>query len=106
MEKAVVFSPLIIFFAFFAFLIFLFLRLIFRLISKSKNEEWSGVVTDKKVNSVEDNDTNIVHDYYFLVVKRDNGDVHNLGLSRELWQKFSIGDKLHKPKGKLFPDKI
>lgn len=106
MEKAIVFSPLIIFFAFFAFLIFIFLRLIFRLIMKSKNEEWSGEVIDKKVNEVEDFDTGSKSDHCYLVVKIDTGKTRNIGLSRQLWEKFQIGDKLHKPKGKLFPDKV
>jgi len=106
MEKAIVLSPIIIFFAFFAFLVFIFLRLIFRLITKSKNEDWTGVVVDKKINEIEDSDTGVTHDYCYLVVKMENGPERKIALSRQLWEKFQKGDKLHKPKGKLFPDKI
>jgi hypothetical protein len=106
MEKAVVFGPLIIFFGLFIILIIAFIGFIIRLISKSKNEDWSGVVIDKKINEVEDSDTNITHDYCFLVVKMDSGQERKIGLSRQLWDGFQIGDKLHKPKGKLFPEKV
>jgi hypothetical protein len=107
MEKAIVFGPLIIFFGIFALLIFLFLGFIVKLVMKSKNEDWTGVITDKKINKVEDSDNdNITHDYCFLVVKMDTGQERKIGLSRQLWEKFQIGDKLHKPKGKLFPEKV
>ncbi|MFA5025971.1 MAG: hypothetical protein WC503_05690 [Candidatus Shapirobacteria bacterium] len=106
MEKTVVFGPLIIFFAIFALLIFLFLRFIFRLVAKSKNEDWYGEVIDKKINEIEDDDTGITHDYCYLIVTMDDGKERKVGLSRQLWEKFQTGDKLHKPKGKLFPEKI
>jgi hypothetical protein len=106
MEKAVVFGPLILFFGFFLLLIILFIGFIVKLISKSKNEDWTGQVFDKKVNEVEDFDTGSKSDHYFLVVKMDTGKTRNIGLSREKWEAFSVGDKIHKPKGKLFPEKI
>ena len=105
MEKAVVFGPIIIFFGFFALLVVGFFILIIKLISKSKNEEWSGVVTDKKHNIIKDMDSNIPHDYYYLVVKTDDGKERKIGLSGNLWSGFKVGDKLKKPRGKLFPDK-
>jgi hypothetical protein len=106
MEKTVVFGPIIIFFGFFALLIIGFFVLIFKLIMKSKNESWTGEVIDKKHNEVKDFDSNIAHDYYFLVVKMDSGKVRKIGLSGALWDKFAIGDKLEKPKGKLLPQKV
>ncbi len=30
----------------------------------------------------------------------------NIGLSLQVWEKFKIGDKIKKEKGKLFPEKI
>jgi hypothetical protein len=106
MEKAVVFGPLVLFFGFFLLLIILFIGFIVKLVLKSKNEDWSGEVIDKKVNEVEDFDTGSKSDHYFLVVKMDTGKTRNIGLSRQLWENFQTGDKLHKPKGKLFPDKV
>ena len=106
MEKAAVFTPLIIFFAFFALLIFLFFRFVFKLITKSKNEDWTGEVIDKKINTYEDDDTGMEKDSYYLVVKMEAGRHRNIALSRERWDSFSLGDKIHKPKGKLYPEKI
>ena len=106
MEKAVVFGPILVFFGFFALLVFGFFALIIKLIRKSKNEEWTGIVIDKKHNQFEDMDDGGTHDNYFLVVKMDTGKQRNVGLSHPLWNKFDIGDKLKKPKGKLFPEKI
>jgi hypothetical protein len=106
MEKAVVFGPLVLFFGFFLLLIILFIGFIVKLISKSKNEDWTGQVIDKKVNEVEDFDTGSKSDHYFLVVKIEGSRNRNVGLSREKWEAFSVGDKIHKPKGKLFPEKI
>jgi hypothetical protein len=105
MEKAVVFGPIILFFGFFLLLIIGFFVLIGKLISKSKNESWTGEVIDKKHNVTEDMDDKVVNSYY-LVVKMENGDERNIGLSPVMFDKFNIGDKLKKPKGKLFPEKI
>ena len=105
MEKTVIFGPLIIFFGFFAFLVFCFFAIIINIIKKSKNEEWSGVIIDKKHNQFEDMDDDRLHDNYFLVVKIDGKKDRNVGLSRILWEGFKIGDKIIKPKGKLFPQK-
>jgi hypothetical protein len=106
MEKAAVFSPLIIFFGIFALLIIFFIRFIFKLIAKSKNEDWIGEVIDKKINTYEDDDTGMEKDSYYLVVKMEAGRDRNIALSRERWDSFSVGDKIHKPKGKLYPEKI
>lgn len=105
MEKAVVFGPMFLFFGFFLLLIVLFLGFIVKLVLKSKNEEWTGEVIDKKVNEIED-DNGIKRDYYYLVVKMDVGRERKIALSEPMWTGFKIGDRLHKPKGKLWPEKI
>jgi hypothetical protein len=105
MEKAIVFGPIILFFGFFGLLIIGFFVLIGKLISKSKNESWKGEVVDKKHNQTTDIDDKLVNSYY-LVVKMDNGTQRNIGLSPVMFDKFNIGDKIQKPKGKLFPEKI
>ena len=76
------------------------------MIAKSKNEDWYGEIIDKKINTYKDDDTGIERDSYYLVVKMEADRNRNIGLSREIWDSFSIGDKIHKPKGKLFPEKI
>ena len=106
MEKTAVFGPIIIFFVLFGIMIIAFLRFIFKLISKSKNEEWSGEVIDKKINEIEDFDTGDKSDHYYLVVKRNTGQNRNISLSKGKWDSFSVGDKINKPKGKLYPEKI
>jgi hypothetical protein len=105
MEKAVVFGPLIIFFGFFGLLVIGFFTLIIKLILKSKNEEWSGVVVDKKHNQFEDVDDGSAQDNYYLVVKMDTGKERKIGLASKAWDGFKIGDRLKKPKGELFPEK-
>ena len=105
MEKAVVFGPMIVFFGVFALLIILFLGFIVKLVLKSKNEEWTGEVVDKKVNEIED-DNGIKRDYYYLEVKMEAGRDRKIALSQPMWDGFKIGDRLHKPKGKLWPEKI
>ena len=106
MEKAIVFGPLILFFGIFFLLIIGFLGFIAKLIFKSKNESWKGVVTDKVHNQVRDNENpHKMNNFYYLVVKMENGSERKIGLSAEMWGKFDKGDKLSKPKGKLFPEK-
>lgn len=106
MEKALVFGPLLIVLVLFGLLIIGFFALIFKLISKSKNEDWTGEVIDKKTKQVSDYDTDEVSTNYYLVVKMAVGRDRNIALSPERWESFSIGDKIHKPKGKLYPEKV
>ena len=105
MEKAVVFGPMIVFFGFFALLVILFLGLIVKLVLKSKNEEWIGEVVDKKYNKAED-DNGVEKEYFNLVVKMDVGRDRKVAMSRVKWEGFEIGDRIRKPKGKLWPEKI
>ena len=107
MEKAVVFGPMILFFGVFLILIVAFLGFIVMLVMKSKNEEWTGEVIDKKHNETRDFDDDYkINHFYYLLVKMTEGRDRKIGLSPQMWDKFQIGDKLHKPKGKLFPEKI
>lgn len=106
MEKAVVFGPLIVFFGFSLLLIVAFIGFIVRLILKSKNEDWYGEVIDKKANTYKDFDTDEEKNSYYLVVKMKQGRDRNISLSRDIWENFSVGDQIHKPKGKLFPEKV
>jgi len=107
MGKLFVFLPIILFFGFFALLIFGFLGFVFKLVKKSKDSAWKGVVIDKKHNQVRDDEyRNKFNHFYYLVVKTDQGKEMKVGLSQQFYDKFKVGDKLEKPKGKLFPQKI
>lgn len=102
-----IFLPMIIFMAFFAFLILGFAVIVIRIISKSKNSSWTGSVIDKKHNEVRDSDNpNKMNNFYYLVVRTDAGREMKVGLSAQMWNKLAVGDKISKPKGKLYPEKI
>lgn len=106
--KLLIFLPIIIFFGFFGLLVFGFLFLIFKLIMKSKNSSWQGKVVDKKFfqKTRDDDGIHKKENFYHLVVETDSGKTMKVGLSGEMWDKFSIGDKITKPKGSLYPSKI
>ena len=107
MEKYVVFGPIVLFMGFFLLLVVAFLGFVAKLIFKAKNEDWKGEVVDKKSNSVRDQENPRKMNYfYWLEVKMEGGGVRKIGLAKEMWEKFEVGDRLHKPKGKLLPTKI
>jgi hypothetical protein len=107
MEKMIVLLPIILFMGFFGFLIFGFLFIVFRIIIKSKNSSWTGTVIDKKHNEVRDSeDSHKMNHFYYLVVKTNEGKEMKVGLSYQLWEAFAVGEKITKPKGKLFPEKV
>ena len=105
MEKTVVFGPMIIFMAVFGLMIFLFVGIILKLVFKAKNEFWQGTISEKNSNSVEDSDTETTLTYYYIVVKENDGKERKVALSEKLWRQFEVGQKIIKPKGKLWPEK-
>jgi len=106
MEKAVVFGPIILFFLIFGLLVVGFFALITKLVLKSKNSFWQGTVSDKVHNQKRDYDSKRMQDFYYLVVNTDDGKNMKVGLSAQMWEGFSIGDKIKKDKGKLYPEKV
>jgi hypothetical protein len=106
MEKIVFFLPIILFFVVFALLAGGFLALVFSLIMKSKNSSWTGEVVDKVHNEKKDYESHRMEHFYYLVVMTSEGKEMKVGLSQQLWDGFNVGDKIKKPKGKLFPEKI
>ena len=84
------------------------LWLFYKLITRSKNVGWQGEVMKKEHNTAPNYDDETRDDhFYYLVVKMDEtGEERKIGLSEKLWNQFEIGDKIQKPKGKLFPNKI
>jgi hypothetical protein len=107
MESFFKFLPVLLFLGFFVLPAAGFLFLVIKIITKSKNSAWKGVIIDKKHNEFRnrDNPKRIDHTFY-LVVKTDNGREMKVGLSQQMWEKFSVGEKLEKPKGSLWPNKI
>ena len=108
MEKTIVFGPLILFFGFFTLLIIGFVILIGKLISKAKNSSWEGEIIKKEHNTTPsyDDDIRDNHFYYLVVKMNESGEERKIGLSEKLWSQFKVGEKIKKPKGKLFPEKI
>lgn len=106
--KFLFFLPIILFFAVFAVLIIGFLSLVFKLIMKTKQSSWKGVVVDKKyvVRDDPNSDTNRQEELFSLVVKTDDDKTMKLGVSRKLYEECNIGDKMKKEKGKLLPEKV
>jgi hypothetical protein len=99
--------PIIIFFGFFGILIIGFIALVVYLIVRSKNASWKGTVIDKIHNTKRDDEhRNRIEHFYIVVVKTDAGKEMKLGLAKEMYDRFEIGDKLKKDKGSLFPVKI
>lgn len=89
------------------FLVFVILPavVIIKLVKKSKKSSWSGKVIDKKHNVTEDMDDNTVESYYVVVKMDGGGRDRNIGMSKQLWETFKVGDKIKKPAGKLLPEK-
>jgi hypothetical protein len=105
MEKYVVFGPIVIFFGIFFLLIIGFILFVVKLIFKSKNASWQGKVVDKKHNTRRDYDSNRIEHFYVVVVETTDGKTMKLGLAKQKYDEFKIGDKIKKEKGKLFPEK-
>lgn len=99
--------PLILFFGFFGILIVGFLALVIYLIVRSKNASWKGTVIDKIHNTKRDDEyRNKIEHFYVLVVKTDEGKDMKLGIAKEVYDRFEIGDTIKKDKGSLLPTKI
>lgn len=95
----------IVFGVFFLLIVVLPLSLIFKLVMKSKKSSWSGEVIDKKHNVTEDMDDKTIESYYVVVKMDAGGRDRNIGMSRQLWETFKVGDRIHKDAGKLLPVK-
>ena len=101
----IVFGPIIIFFSFFGLIILGFLILVFKLLKKSKNDEWKGTVVDKKVITRRDEDGDLKA-FYSLIFETETKRTVKIAVNQEVFNQYQIGDKAEKPKGKFFPVKI
>lgn len=95
----------IFFFVLFGIIVIPFTILIIKLISNAKKSSWQGEVLEKGHNTKKDFDSNRTEHFYFLKVKMLDGSIRNIGLSKEMCDKFSVGDKIKKDSGELYPKK-
>jgi hypothetical protein len=105
--KILVFLPMILFMAVFGLLILGFFGLVIKLVLRAKNSAWTGQVIDKLFNQRRDSDSNRMENFFTLVVTPDGGGRDmKLGVSKQLYDTFEVGDKIKKDKGELLPKKI
>jgi len=95
----------IFFFIIFGIITIPFLILVLKLTSNAKKSSWAGEVLEKGHNTKEDDDSKRIEHFYFLKVKMEDGTIRNIGLSKEMCDKFKVGDKIKKDSGELFPKK-
>ena len=96
----------IFFLILFGIIILPFVFLLLKLVSNAKKSSWTGEVLEKGHNTKEDDDSKRIEHFYFLKVKMSDGNMRNIGLSKEMCDKFKVGDKIKKDSGELFPKKI
>jgi hypothetical protein len=107
MEKLVVFGPIILFFLFFAALVIGFLTVVLRLIFKAKASAWRGTITNKVFNERRDfDDDHKMNQFYSIEVQTDDGKKSKMGLSKQMYDSFTVGDHLEKKAGELWPKKV
>ncbi len=106
--QLIIFTPIIIFWGIFIFLIVGFLLLILKIVNKTKNSYWKGEVTDKLFNSARGSfeDSKKISNYYTLVVKTNEGLTRKIAVGKDMYNSVEVGDTLEKPLGKLNPVKI
>jgi hypothetical protein len=81
---------------------------IFSTILKRKKESWSGIVTDKKaVEEIRRNDGyKRKVEVYYLTVKLSGGGDKKISVGKNLWDTFSVGDKILKNSNSYNPIKV
>jgi hypothetical protein len=80
--------------------------IVYKLIKKTKADVWKGEVVDKLHKQREDFDSNQIEHFYTVIFKTDDGRTKKVGCAREVWDKWKVGDKGEKKKGKIFPEKL
>jgi len=107
MEKYVIFAPTIIFLVIFGLLVLGFLVLVAKVFKKGLQDNWTGTVIDKGVaeqrSDINDQRTNQL---YTVVFKTDAGEQRKIPATRANWNKWQVGDRAEKKKGKRWPEKI
>ncbi|PIU33638.1 hypothetical protein COT03_02805 [Candidatus Shapirobacteria bacterium CG07_land_8_20_14_0_80_39_18] len=106
MEKTVVFLPMIIFGGFFLLLVVGFFVLVFKLVKKGRDSAWKGKLVEKKYVEGEDFDTDRKTDYFTLIFETDEGKQIKVGVDRQTYDEYKIGDQAEKRKGEFRPRKL
>lgn len=96
----------VIFYIFLFLVVVLPISLIVLLVLKGKKQSWTGEIINKKVNEKRDFDTDRLETHYIVTIKKDNDKQINLEVDPSRYNLWSIGDKLEKTKGKLWPEKV
>lgn len=106
MEKYIVFGPIVLFFGLFVLLTLGFLLLVIKLVLKAKKDEWVGTVIDKNHIVKQKDDSKQKEHLYSYKVQLENGEIHGIAASQTFFNEISVGDKLRKERGSLWPKKI
>ncbi|MCJ7793009.1 MAG: hypothetical protein MUP45_03470 [Candidatus Marinimicrobia bacterium] len=107
MEKTIIFLPIIIFFGLFGLLILGFFLLVFKLIKKGKASAWEGELVDKKhLQRRDDENSRKINDFFTLVFKTKEGKQIKVGVAKEEYGQWQIGNKGEKKKGELRVRKV
>lgn len=99
-------NPFIIFACAIIFFIVI-ISLIIASIQKRKKEVWKGYLEDKKIIS-ETRRNDEYHrkvDIYYLYIKLDEGTSKRMSVNKQLYNSFSVGDKIEKKEGMYDPVK-
>jgi hypothetical protein len=58
------------------------------------------------MNQRRDSETDRIETYCYLVVRTDTGKEMKVGLSKQMYDNFGIGDRVEKKTGELYPVKV
>lgn len=89
----------------FGIIIIPFTLLVLKLILNAKKSSWEGEVVGKEHNTKRDFDTDRLETFYYLKVKLAGGGQRNIGLSKQMWDEYKVGDKIKKEAGQMYPHK-
>lgn len=106
-EKILVFGPMVVFLIIFSVIVFIFLRVVIKLIVKGRAQAWKGELIDKiyKTNRDFDNSKKI-NEFYTLVFRTEEGKIIKVGTSKLVYDDYKVGDRAEKKSGEFWPNKI
>lgn len=98
--------PLLFFCGCFGIIIVPAALLIIVLVLKARARSWTGTITNKFINEVEDYDSGRKELRYIIVVQLDGSRESKIEVGKEKYDEYQIGDRLKKDSGKLWPEKV
>lgn len=93
----------VIFLLFIVVLILCFIIVPIFVYKGKKNDNWTGVLNDKKINKYKHKGKDRID--YLLFFHKDTGKAVTYNVTEELYNRFEKGDKAAKTKGEYFPVK-